>query len=262
MRTTLKISREEERMRDAMRQYQAPDMTALQEQKLKILLEEELGKKRLAPEAAMAGQIWRLARFISPWVWILQAVFLVFALLISSMQTEEWYLWNLSVMIPFLGVICVPELSKSFSREMWELEQSCYYSLRRLMAAKMAAMGIADGVLLIFLMAAVGSRGSGFSGAILAVLVPFQLSNAVYLSLFQFLKRRCSGYILTAAGFLMAGGMLVMRYYLPELPTELSAAAAAAIGTAGFIILLASGYEALKKMDGEENVKWNFGQTG
>ena len=188
---------------------------------------------------------------------MLQAVFLLLAIGISNGQNEEWYLWNVSAMIPFLGVICVPELTKSFSLGMWELEQSCCFHLRKLMAAKMAVMGIVDGVFLIFLMAAVGNRGSGLSGAVLAVLVPFLLSNAVYLWLFRVLKRHCSGYVLTAAGICMAGGMLMLKQYLPDLPSAVSSGAAAAIGTAGFVLLLVSGYGVLKQMDREETVVWN-----
>lgn len=253
------VSDEERAMRSALRQHEAPDMTALQEQKLRVLLSEELDKKRLTPAPGMWHHMWRLARFISPSVWILQAVFLLLAIWVSGRQTEEWYLWNLSAMIPFLGVICVPELTKSFSLGMWELEQSCCFNLRKLMAAKMAVLGTVDGVFLIFLMAAVGSRGTGFTEAVLAVLLPFQVSNAVYLGLFQVLKRHCSGYILTAAGIFMAGGILTLRRYLPELSVTVSAGMAAGIGITGFVLLLASGYGVIKQMDREETVIWNFG---
>ena len=177
MKEKFEASEEEKRLRSMMRQYEAPDMTALQEQKLWVLLR--------------------------------------------------------------------------------ELEQSCCFHLRKLMAAKMAVMGIVDGVFLIFLMAAVGNRGSGLSGAVLAVLVPFLLSNAVYLWLFRVLKRHCSGYVLTAAGICMAGGMLMLKQYLPDLPSAVSSGAAAAIGTAGFVLLLVSGYGVLKQVDREETVVWN-----
>lgn len=253
------VSKEEKAFRSMMRQYEAPDMTAIQEQKLWNLLRTEADKKRLTPDQSMWRHMWRLAQFIVPSVWILQAVFLLLAIGVSNGQTEEWYLWNVSVMIPFLGVICVPELTKSFSLGMWELEQSCCFSLRKLMAAKMAVMGIVDGVFLIFLMAAVGSRGTGISGAVLAVLVPFSVSNAVYLGLFRVLKRHCSGYVLTAAGIFMAGGMLTLKQYLPDLPAAVSSGAAVVTGTAGLILLLVSGYGVLRQMDREETVIWNFG---
>ena len=253
MKRVFGVSDEEKAMRSVLRQYEAPDMTALQEQKLRVLLNEELDKKRLTPATGM----WRLARFISPSVWLLQAVFLLLAIWVAGRRTEEWYLRTLLAMIPFLGVICVPELTKSFSLGMWELEQSCCFHLRKLMAAKMAVMGIVDGVFLIFLMAAVGNRGSSLSGAVLAVLAPFLLSNAVYLWLFRVLKRHCSGYVLTAAGICMAGGILMLKQYLPDLPSAVSSGAAAAIGTAGFVLLLVSGYGVLKQMDREEPVVWN-----
>ena len=90
MKRVFGVSDEEKAMRSVLRQHEAPDMTALQEQKLRVLLNEELDKKRLTPATGM----WRLARFISPSVWILQAVFLLLAIWVSGRQTEEWYLWN------------------------------------------------------------------------------------------------------------------------------------------------------------------------
>ena len=57
----------------------------------------------------------------------------------------------------------------------------------------------------------------------------------------------------------MAGGILMLRQYLPELPVTVSAGMAAGIGIAGFVLLLVSGYGVVKQMDREETVIWNFG---
>ena len=43
MKEKFEASEEEKRLRSMMRQYEAPDMTALQEQKLWVLLKEEAG---------------------------------------------------------------------------------------------------------------------------------------------------------------------------------------------------------------------------
>ena len=70
MKEKFEASEEEKRLRSMMKQYEAPDMTALQEQKLWVLLREEADKKRLAPDRSMWRQKWRLAKYIPPSVWM------------------------------------------------------------------------------------------------------------------------------------------------------------------------------------------------
>lgn len=257
LRAELRMKNEERELKNLVKTYKTPDMTGEQRERLDLALKAELKKTRLVPKESMVRRILRLTQFISPSVWLLQAVFLALAFLIARGQ-QTIYLWNLSVMIPFLGVIAVPEMAKSFSSGMWELEQSCFFNLRRLIAAKMAVFGFVDGIVVIFLMAAAGSRGAGPAGVVLAVLVPFCLSNTVYLVLFRLLKRRCTGYVLTAAGIAMVVGMLLLIRYLPALTDEAAGRLACGMGIGGVVILAASGYEVLKQIDREEITIWNF----
>ena len=53
-----------------------------------------------------------------------------------------------SILAPLPGIFLVPELARSFSEGMWEMEQSCYYNLRELLLLKMIVLGLAFGVLL------------------------------------------------------------------------------------------------------------------
>ena len=121
---------------------------------------------------------------------------------------------------------------------MWELEQSCCFNLRKLMAAKMAVLSTVDGVFLIFLMAAVEAweldlrrlsspcfcrfrcRALSISGAVSSAETPLQ--------------RVCY----SPAGVFMAGGILMLRQYLPELhPFTVSAGMAAGIRNGmGFVL--------------------------
>lgn len=257
LRAGLGMKNEERELKNLVKTYKAPDMTGEQRKRLDLALKAEVKKKRLVPRESMLRRMWRLAQFISPSVWLLQAVFLALAFLMAG-GGQTGYLWNLSIMIPFLGVIAVPEMAKSFSSGMWELEQSCFFNLRRLIAAKMAVFGFVDGIFVIFLMAAAGSHGAGPAGVVLAVLVPFCLSNTVYLVLFRLLKRRCTGYVLTAAGIAMVFGMLLLIKYLPALTDEAAGWLACWMGIAGVVILAASGYEVLKQIDREEITIWNF----
>lgn len=50
----------------------------------------------------------------------------------------------ISFIVALLGVVGFPEICKSFSYQMWELEQSCKYNLRQLIAIKLTIIGTLD----------------------------------------------------------------------------------------------------------------------
>lgn len=243
-------------LRERLRDYTAPDMTAEQERRLSLSLSGEIKKVRLSPRKGLTQSLWEQAQYISKVTWFLQAVFLVLALLLFGGLPGEMYLWNVSVMIPFLGVIGIPELTKSFQFDMWELEESCYCHLSKLILMRMVIFGIVDGIFLIFLVAAAGREGVTISHAVLAVAVPFNLSNAVYLCLFQILKRRFNGYILAAAGFMMAGILLGTRRYLLNFSFKTVSLVAVMIGMVSLLTLIASCCRLIKQM--EEKNRWSF----
>ena len=55
----------------------------------------------------------------------------------------------ISFIVALLGVIGFPEICKSFSWQMWELEQSCKYNLRQITAIKLSIIGTADLIIIL-----------------------------------------------------------------------------------------------------------------
>ena len=78
---------------------------------------------------------------------------------------------------------------------------SCRYDLRSIFSIKLLIFGIVDFALLL-LAAVVAGRETGepFFTALSAVIVPFSLSNSLYLLMISRLRRRCSSYLLMGTG--------------------------------------------------------------
>ncbi len=246
----------EEQIKEFLLRCQAPDMGQEQRGKLFRTLKMEMARKRLVPRRSLGRSLWEQARFISPAAWVLQTVFLVFAVVLAG-AGDGWYLWRLASVIPFFGVICVPEITKSFCCGMWELEESCLYNLKRVMAMKLMIFGIVDGISLLLLAATAGRAGAGIGEAVLFILVPFNCSNAVYLWLFTVMGRRENGYLMAAIGLLMAAGSTILGYYVPN-PLLSKAWLAAVAGIVSLAVLGAGIYRLISRMESEESEKWSF----
>ena len=256
------MNRKERQMKAYMETIRPPELSESRWEILNAVIAEESGKKVWIPRKSMAQRVWEQAAYISPLTWGFQLIFLLFGLYLLNQEMTGVMVKELAVLIPLTGIIAVPEFMKSFSRGMWELEESCFYNMRQLILLKMVIFGIADGLLITVLIAAAGSRGIRLTEAFYYIAVPFNLSNACYLFLFQLLKRRCSGYILAAAGcFMVAAGWMAQRYQLLDISrltallgpgTVWIAVGVSAAVLAGSVIRLLHGFEK------EEGMIWSF----
>lgn len=78
-----------------------------------------------------------------------------------------------SLLTPLLGALLVPELARSFSEGMWEMEQVCFYNLGEIMAFKMVILGGVSGVLIAFGAAATRMETGSFLDFELWICLPF-----------------------------------------------------------------------------------------
>ena len=68
---------------------------------------------------------------------------------ISSDTDITSILSAISFVVALLGVVGFPEVCKSFSYQMWELEQSCKYNLRQIVAIKLSIIGMIDLIIIL-----------------------------------------------------------------------------------------------------------------
>lgn len=255
---------EEKQLMNLLKQYKAPDMEQSRVEQMERRLYQELSGTFLTPEKRMLGGIWSQAGYISPVTWMFQLLILLAGAALVSMQTEEALWLGMTVLVPLIGLVGVPELAKSFHCGMWELEESCFYNLREIVMMKMVIFGVVDGVLLLAMLWMAGRGGMGFTESVAAILIPFNCSNAIYLELFRFFKRRCTGYVLAAAAFLTIMVFLSFRQVMPLMPAAVSGLAvemaAVLAGGISLLALLGSGRHLLKHMKKEEQTLWSFEQ--
>lgn len=255
---------EEKQLMDLLKRYQAPDMEQDRVEQLERRLRQELSCTFLTPEKRMLGGIWSQVGYISPVTWMFQLLILLAGAALVSMQTEEALWLGMTVLVPLIGLVGVPELAKSFHCGMWELEESCFYNLREVMMMKMVIFGVADAVLLLAMLWMAGRGGMGLAESVVSILIPFNCSNAIYLELFRLLKRRCTGYVLAAAAFLTIMVFLASGQVAPLMFAEVTGLAvekaAVLAGGISLLALFGSGRHLLKHMKKEEQTLWSFGQ--
>ena len=114
------------------------------------------GKQILAHDPAQElcwhRRIVNQMKYISPAFWGGQIVALVLCMILVSHIRNMDLTSVLSVMsflLVLLGVAGFPEVCKSFSHEMWELEQSCKYNLRQIVAIRLFTIGTIDLVIVL-----------------------------------------------------------------------------------------------------------------
>ena len=120
-------------------------------------------------------------RHLSPALWFTDAAVLAFCMLVIRRTGDgadrELLFSFLSFLAALLGTLGFPELCRSFSCRMWELEQSCRYDLRQITSVRLFLIGMTDLVLLLLVSGMVSSRTEIlFWETAVYLLVPFNLS--------------------------------------------------------------------------------------
>ena len=199
---------EEQQLRKVLHQYTVPVPRPEQKELTKLIASRALAKKPLTQGKPLSQRLREQAAYISPITWILQAIGLLLAFSGLTGSNESQFFTTLSIMAPLLGIIGGCELIRSYGHNMWELEMSCRYNLRSIFAVKMLILGCADFLVLAAAIYGTGLSGTKFALTAVMVLVPFNLSNSLYLWLIIKLRHRCTNYVLAGTGVFLSLTML------------------------------------------------------
>lgn len=203
------------------------------------------------------------AGYIGPMVWVMQLIIFLITVYLFNQASETPVLCMAvaAAAAPLFGLIGVVEIARSFSHQMWELENACRYNLRYVLGMRMMVMGLADLILFVILIGMGTARGNSFMSMAVCLLVPFHLSNMVYLGMLMKTGGRCPVQLLLAAGLVMIGiafgwseRFVFTADVIPVLPAE--------IGTAVLLLLTFCGMLGmigifLKKCSWEEQKVWS-----
>lgn len=140
-------------------------------------------------------------------LWLFQFILIVFSLfLLGSNIGPSWedILRGLTGLLLFSLIFFMDELFKSFTYNMWELEQTLKYDLRQHITMKMLAFGIFDGGLII-LIALLGGQvfPISFFQLTLFLFVPFNSLCILLFLLFTLIRRQISKIMLWGSGSLL-----------------------------------------------------------
>ncbi|MDI6619577.1 MAG: hypothetical protein QME45_13075 [Clostridiales bacterium] len=148
---------------------------------------------------------WRFiavqVRFIERWVWLAQAAsFLLFLFLLKQYHFGKYDMQPVfllfSSVAPMIAFIGFPEVLKSYSHNMEEIESCTRFSIRKLMGARMLILGLADLCCLTAILAAsAASNGALLLRMILYLFVPFNLTCCACLTVIEHVKNRYDGYL-------------------------------------------------------------------
>lgn len=194
----------EKKIREDLKSFSVP---VYDQEKLRETVRLAKAAYRQRQAAARIG-FWKFLsmqlRFISKWVWLSQAVLLLPVLLAIggsplSMNGARSVFLIFSCAAPLLAFLGFPEILKSYSHGMAEIEACTRFSMRRLMGARMLILGLADLCCMTMILAvSAASTGTPVLRMILYLFVPFNVTCCGCLTVLDHVKSRQGGYFCAA----------------------------------------------------------------
>lgn len=154
----------------------------------------------------LMGQI----KYISPYLWIVQAALLLIVLISlllspNGIDDRQTIITILSVASPIIALVAIPELAKSFSYNMWELESTSKFNLQKLIAIRLMIIGMIDLLIItIIVITTCTFYEVSFVNVVLYILVPFSLANSIYLFLLRKFQGKSVVFSCLIAGLIFA----------------------------------------------------------
>ena len=195
----MKIS--ERKIREDLKAFSVPAYDPEKMRKTVRLAEAAYQKRQAAERIGFWEFLSLQLRFIGKWVWLAQAALLFPVLLAVSRSPRDMdemrsVFLILSCAAPLLAFLGFPEILKSYSHGMAEIEACTRFSTRRLMGARMLILGLADLCCLTVILAA--SSGVPVLRMILYLFVPFNVTCCGCLTVLDHVKGRQDGYFCAA----------------------------------------------------------------
>lgn len=138
--------------------------------------------------------------FISKWVWALQLALLIIVFLATekfthSINSIQLVFAIFSSSTPLIAFFGIPELLKSYSYSMYEIEGCTRFSMYKLMGARMLIIGLADlCCLTVILTISIANIEVPIERLILYLLVPFNVTCCCCLAVLLHVKSNQGGY--------------------------------------------------------------------
>lgn len=194
------MKRNDRKIREDLRQFSVPPCDREKMRETVRLAGREYKERLLSKRIGFWEFIAMQVRFVGHWVWLAQAALLVAALFFlnrfhigaADMKSVFLLLSSVAPMIAFAGF---PEIMKSYAHNMEEIESSTRFSMQKLMGARMLIVGLTD-LFSLTLILAVSAAGNAalILRMILYLLVPFNVTCCICLTMLEHVRSRYDGY--------------------------------------------------------------------
>lgn len=188
------------KIREDIKSYAVLDYDRDKMQETLTSCREAYGKRLLSKRIGFWEFIAMQVRYIGRWVWLAQAAFLLLFLFFFSsfhlgVADMQAVFLLLSLFAPVIAFIGFPEILKSSAHGMEEIEACTRFSMPKLMGARMLILGLADLCSLTILLAiSAAGHGDIMLRMILYLLVPFNLTCCICMTVLGRVKSRYRGY--------------------------------------------------------------------
>ena len=176
----------------------------------KIQMAEELKQNVILPSRPIHVRLWETAGYFSRWTWGGFFIFCATVVFLMLRVPYENALVVCSFLTPLLGALLVPELARSFSEGMWEMEQACFYNLGEIMAFKMMILGVASGVLIAFGAAVTRVESGSFLDFEMWICFPFLAVSSLSFFLLRKIRSKQAEYGIIGIDIMAAGIIVCM----------------------------------------------------
>lgn len=202
------------------------------------------------PHVNLPYLVWMQVRYISKWVWLV-SVGICVVIYAATYIMDEKYVSMVYGLVPFLVLISVTESMRSYRYGMEELELSARFSLKSIVMARMAMLGVGNLIVLLVIVNVLGQR-AGYH--VLHILTPYFLTAGGGL----YIVRMVRGSENTFYCFMLAIAVSFLQMLLPWRFSELLTPNYVPIWAALFVVgIVMTAKESYRTIRMTEDLAWN-----
>lgn len=224
-----------EKIEEMIRKQKKPEPDIRKMEHCKERMEDELRYHSILPVRSIPVRMVETAGYCSMWTWVSVCVFCALEVILIFTIPYEHALMGISFFMPLMGVFLLPELARSFSGGMWEMEQSCYYNLGEILALKMVILGVISGMLMTFLAVVTRMESGTFLDFEIWIVLPFMTVSSLSFFLLRKVRSRQAEYGMIGVDLMVICAVGVMWNFKEEIYKGMETGQA---GIARMIILI------------------------
>ena len=168
---------------------------------------QEFVRRLGVPRVNLPYLVWMQAKYISKWVWLASLAICAIAYAATYVMDEK-YVSAVYGVVPFLVLISLTESMRSYRYGMEELELSARFSLKSIVMARMAMLGVGNMAVLLVIANVLGQR-AGYQA--IHILAPYFITAGGGL----YLVRTARGTENTFFCFVLAVAVSFLQMLLP-----------------------------------------------